>query len=324
MGSHTISMMLHLTVPTLLTVMTYVISVPLSGPIYGNHFEGDIAIRDPEKFAKTGILRAFVKNKELRWSRTIQYTIGSDLDDYRTIIQECLQWIQDHSCLVFIEGTTGDHIKFTSFGDNENSGQGCWSYFGRRGGEQVVNLEIPSCLTKDTIYHEIFHALGKVHEQSRPDRDDYVEILLENVQGGEEHQFEIKKNVDTANTHYDLASIMHYGPHAFSYNGEATIKSKYGESFGDTQEPTATDLWELNHAYGCKTQEVETSSEISPEIEISSETSETGEPVYYYLSDYEDYSNIYSDYFDFGTETGFDEEHSFNSTVGFLHVIYES
>merc|ERR1719158_522119 len=321
--------MLHLTVPTLLTVMTYVISVPLSGPIYGNHFEGDIAIRDPEKFAKTGILRAFVKNKELRWSRTIQYTIGSDLDDYRTIIQECLQWIQDHSCLVFIEGTTGDHIKFTSFGDNENSGQGCWSYFGRRGGEQVVNLEIPSCLTKDTIYHEIFHALGKVHEQSRPDRDDYVEILLENVQGGEEHQFEIKKNVDTANTHYDLASIMHYGPLAFTTNGEATIKSKYGESFGDTQEPTATDLWELNHAYGCKTQEVEeveTASEIS-EIETASEfpeTSETGEPVYYYLSDYEDYSNIYSDYFDFGTETGFDGEHSFNSTVGFgFHVIYE-
>merc|ERR1712126_141971 len=219
MGSHTISMMLLPTVSTLLTVLTYVTSVPLSGPVYGKHFEGDIAIRDPEKFAKTGILRAFVKNKELRWSRTIQYSIGSDLDDYRTTIQECLQWIQDHSCLVFIEGTTGDHIKFTSFGDNENSGQGCWSYFGRRGGEQVVNLEIPSCLTKDTIYHEIFHALGKVHEQSRPDRDDYVEILLENVQGGEEHQFEIKKNVDTANTHYDLASIMHYGPHAFSYNG---------------------------------------------------------------------------------------------------------
>jgi len=31
----------------------------------------------------------------------------------------------------------------------------------RRGGEQAVNLEIPSCLTKDTIFHEVFHALGK-------------------------------------------------------------------------------------------------------------------------------------------------------------------
>ena len=91
----------------------------------------------------------------------------------------------------------------------------------RRGGEQVVNLEIPSCLTKDTIFHEVFHALGKggwrvqkyenivnaVHEQSRPDRDDHVEVLLQNVESGQEDQFEIKKNVDVANTGFGTRSI---------------------------------------------------------------------------------------------------------------------
>ena len=34
------------------------------------------------------------------------------------------------------------------------------SYF-RQGGEQAINLEIPSCLTRDTVFHEVLHALGK-------------------------------------------------------------------------------------------------------------------------------------------------------------------
>jgi len=263
-------------------------STPLSGKIYGKHFEGDIAIKNPERFKKSGILRAFVKNKELRWGKTIQYTIGPDLEEYTDTIRSCLDWISERSCLVFVKGDTGDHIKFTSFGDNDNDGSGCWSYFGRRGGAQAVNLEIPSCLTKDTIFHEVFHALGKVHEQSRPDRDDHVEVLLKNVEPGQEDQFEIKKNVDVANTGYDLMSIMHYAPTAFSKNGKPTIQAKSGTvDFGQSETPTETDLWELNHAYGCKQGDEDDTS------------GSTESPFYYYLSDYEDYEeypNVYNDY----------------------------
>jgi len=78
-------------------------ATPLSGKIYGKHFEGDIAIKNPEKFKKTGVLRAFVKNKELRWGKTIQYTIGQDLEDYTDTIRGCLDWISERSCLIFIQ-----------------------------------------------------------------------------------------------------------------------------------------------------------------------------------------------------------------------------
>merc|ERR1712055_1214000 len=256
---------MRLSLAFLLTCLAYLYSAtPLSGKIYGKHFEGDIAIKNPEKFKRTGVLRAFVKNKELRWGKTIQYTIGPDLVEHSNTIRSCLDWISQRSCLVFIQGDTGDHIKFTSFGDDDNDGSGCWSYFGRRGGEQVVNLEIPSCLTKDTIFHEVFHALGKVHEQSRPDGDDHVDVLLQNVAEGQADQFEIKKN------------------------GDPTIQAKSGTGdFGQSEEPTETDLWELNHAYGCRQSEDNTAS------------GTTEHPFYYYLSDYEDYEeypNAYNDY----------------------------
>merc|ERR1719186_1026603 len=230
------------------------IAVQVLGTKYGSHFEGDIAVRGGQSISKGDVQQAFVSNKKLRWSKVVQFSIGEDLSDYAGLIEECLQWIADRSCLKFKEGTTGDHIKFTSFGDKDNSGQGCWSYFGRQGGQQVVNLEIPSCATKDTIFHEIFHALGKVHEQSRPDRDEHVEVVFNNIEEGQAHNFEIQPNVDPAGTPYDLLSIMHYSPTAFSKNGEPTIiaKDSGGDQFGTTEEPTNTDVYELNVAYQCE------------------------------------------------------------------------
>ena len=52
---------------------------------------------------------------------------------------------------------------------------GCWSYVGRLGiginqGRQELNLQKSGCVFAGVVEHEMLHALGTWHEQSRPDR----------------------------------------------------------------------------------------------------------------------------------------------------------
>lgn len=70
---------------------------------------------------------------------------------------------------------------FTIFGHR------CWSYVGRYGGPQILSLQppddkSPNCLgTEGRALHELLHALGIFHEQSRADRDKFITVHLDNV-----------------------------------------------------------------------------------------------------------------------------------------------
>ena len=81
--------------------------------------------------------------------------------------------------------------------------------FCRTGGRQPLSLD-SGCIQVGTIVHELMHAVGFFHEQSRQDRDQFIEIQWRNVMNGADDQFE-KYNlnvIDHLNEAYDYSSIV--------------------------------------------------------------------------------------------------------------------
>ncbi|XP_034039603.1 low choriolytic enzyme-like [Thalassophryne amazonica] len=132
------------------------------------------------------------------------------------------------------------------------SRSGCYSFVGRRGGGQTVSLSRQGCVFHSIIQHELLHALGFNHEQTRSDRDEHVRILLENVIPGLEYNFRkiATRNLDTP---YDYGSVMHYGRYAFSRNRQPTIVPipDSDVAIGRATQMSPVDILRVNRLYSC-------------------------------------------------------------------------
>jgi hypothetical protein len=69
----------------------------------------------------------------------------------------------------------------------------------------------------------MLHVLGFDHEQSRPDRDDYVTIKWENMKKVWMPQYLTNDHIDSLGAPYDYYSVMHYKAYTGSKNGEITM-----------------------------------------------------------------------------------------------------
>uniref|UniRef100_A0A7N8YI92 Metalloendopeptidase n=1 Tax=Mastacembelus armatus TaxID=205130 RepID=A0A7N8YI92_9TELE len=161
------------------------------------------------------IRRAATSRAERIWpGGVIPYVIGGNFTgSQRAMFKQAMRHWEKQTCVTFIEKTDEEsYIVFTY------RPCGCCSYVGRRGnGPQAISIG-KNCDKFGIVVHELGHVIGFWHEHTRPDRDDHVTIIRDNIQPGQEYNF-LKMEpgeVNSLGEPYDFDSIMHYARNTFS------------------------------------------------------------------------------------------------------------
>lgn len=208
--------------------------------------------------------------------------------DWRVLVREAMDAMEetlhpDRKCVRFVEipdsmATKQYHVKFVKE-------DGCWSYMGKVQNDdyfkhyQKLSMD-PGCWEMrpgqkaiGVVMHELMHALGFFHEQSRSDRDEYIRVNVENLttatKGSEEWKDAIynwkkmPEGLEMHDTTYDYNSIMHYLPMMGSMNGKPVIE-RLNQPHGSNGETwteelvdgfytglSAHDIFEIREAYNC-------------------------------------------------------------------------
>jgi hypothetical protein len=171
--------------------------------------------------------------------------INSAISTYNSLLAGVIQWVPFT--------TQTDYIDF-DLTDTSGSGEG-FSYIGRVGGKQIIG-GATNC-TVATLLHEMGHATGFWHEQSRPDRDSYVTMNFNNmittVYSDSQKQFDDMQPL----TLYDWSSIMEYFAENFSKNGDTVIETiPAGMPLANTVGYSAGDIDAIKRLYGAAPTEV--------------------------------------------------------------------
>uniref|UniRef100_A0A3P8VSN6 Meprin A subunit n=1 Tax=Cynoglossus semilaevis TaxID=244447 RepID=A0A3P8VSN6_CYNSE len=196
-------------------------------------------------------LRNAILDQTSRWKFPIPYILNDTLElNAKGVILQAFEEYRLRSCVDFkpYEGESS-YIIFKKL-------SGCWSYVGDYKVGQELSIGA-RCDTKAIVEHELLHALGFYHEQSRSDRDNYVKIWWDQIEDGKEHNFNKYEDdfITDLNTAYDYESVMHYRPKSFNKNESiptiTTTIPEFNDIIGQRLDFSAVDITRLNRMYNC-------------------------------------------------------------------------
>ncbi|KAK9502787.1 hypothetical protein O3M35_011493 [Rhynocoris fuscipes] len=199
-------------------------------------------------------------DKQRRWfGGVVPYIYHEEFsEENKARIEAAMAIIEENTCIKFRPYKKTDREQMVVFITGQ---KGCRATVGYKQSRKRHNLNLhPSgCLGRvGTIMHEMLHVLGLKHEHARPDRDNYVKVIWDNIKDGHKNNFEkaSSKEYTTYGVPYNYESIMHYPATSFSKNGEPTIlpldKSVNIKLLGQREKITKHDVKKINLMYNCK------------------------------------------------------------------------
>lgn len=140
-------------------------------------------------------------------NNTIPYELDTNLNtDQRAVIDVAVGYFQRESAVRLRPKISSDlnWVRFTAFSEDY-----CKTTVGMAGGRQDIHFG--NRCGPNEIEHEILHVIGTWHEQSRPDRDNFVIIFRDNILTWCQDQFD-PHTLDpwVPAGPYDVTSLMHY------------------------------------------------------------------------------------------------------------------
>lgn len=182
--------------------------------------------------------RAATARKERVWDfGVIPYKIDSNFTGAdKGLFKQAMRHWENYTCIRFVEKTE-EHPNYIIFTEREC---GCCSFVGKRGnGPQALSIG-KNCDKFGIVVHELGHVVGFWHEHTRPDRDNHVVIIRDNIQAGQDYNFNklTSEEVNSLGLRYDFNSIMHYARATFA-------KATYLDTIRPRPEPNQEALPEI-------------------------------------------------------------------------------
>jgi len=210
----------------------------------GDHglIEGDILVKKVGDKNNKAVSRRL---KCKRWKGgVIPFEIDESIPNQKRILDAISHYHELTNIKLIPRTTENDFVYFKN-----NGSDGCSSFVGRQGGRQVIN--VPDWCGKGSLVHEIMHALGFYHEQSRPGRRKFIKVKWSNIKFSAWFNFFLHPFAKGYGT-FDFDSLMLYP----SYNSFAkdpnlpTMTKRDGSTFSAQRSGLSSgDLSALNDFY---------------------------------------------------------------------------